>query len=140
MLVLSCRGSSIITQMHLLPALFITSIDFIHIKKKQPKLLIFVLFMSGHQFLFGFEFSPFLLLRKMWKIVEGREWLCLRGSAGLQLTRLNNRFITYMSVHEKGVYFSKTATAFTQKFWMKVKPSNVYFLSVLPCCVCLSGL
>ena len=46
----------------------------------------------------------------------------LRGSVGLQSTRLNNRSVTYRSVHEKGVYFSKTATAFTQKFWMKVKP------------------
>ena len=42
-------------------------------KEKKLKLLIaiFVLLLSDHQFLFGFVFSPFLLLWKMWKIVDG---------------------------------------------------------------------
>ena len=111
-----------------------TSIDFIHIKEKKAELLIvtaiiFVLLMSDHQFLFGFVFSPFLLLWKMWKIVGGREWGGDGGGEGRveMFGRVNNRSITYRSVHEKCVYFPKTATAFTQKFWMKVKPAMFLF-------------
>ena len=38
------------------------------------ELISFVLLMSDHQFLFGFVCLPFLLLWKMWQIIDGREW------------------------------------------------------------------
>ena len=41
------------------------------------ELIILVLLMPDHQFLFGFVFTSFLLLWKMWKIVDCRK--CGRG-------------------------------------------------------------
>ena len=60
-----------LTQMHILLALFITSIEFIPLKKTKPditdrhcELSVFVLLMSDHQFLFGFVFSLFFFFGK----------------------------------------------------------------------------
>ena len=80
--------------------------------------------MSDHQFLFAFVFSPFHFLWKIWKIVDGREWGCGRVTVNMPKQSLHH-------VHEKGIYFSKTATAFTQKFWMKGKPAMFLFYQFL---------
>ena len=67
----------ILTQMQIFPSVIHYQHRFYTYKEKEKlKLLIaiFVLLMSDHQFLFGFVFSPFLLLWKMWKIIDGREW------------------------------------------------------------------
>ena len=76
-----------LTQVHMLLALFITSIDLIPIKKKSwnYELIIFVLLMSDHQFLFGFVFCPFSFsledVENSWQSGAG---VVLRSSVGLQ--------------------------------------------------------
>ena len=63
-----------LTQIHILLALLITSIDFIPIKKRKAEitdchceLIIFVLLMSDHQFLFGFVFPLFFFFGRRGK-------------------------------------------------------------------------
>ena len=61
----------------------------------------------------------------MWKIVDGREWVGL--SFGRVTVNTPKQSLHHIRVHEKCVYFSKTVTALTQTFWIKVKPAMFLF-------------